>query len=618
MTDAAHIRASRNSWWVDFALLAVLSGILYLPGLTHHGVASWQEAQRLMVARDMQQRWQAGEGRAALLVPTTNGIPYLAKPPMVYWVQLALAQPFGQRVELFHLRLAIALAGIAGVLATYLLARMLFIRETGWWSAALLATGILSTRSARIGELDVFLMPLCTLAIACLVVAWRHYREQGRTHWRAVLGATICTALAVLTKDPSLMIIAFGGYAAMLVYYANTPPAPRGRFRVIVSTLAGLAAGIVTLTHIRTAVDSIGAVLIAPAIFVAVYSVLPILNPSRLRAFFGALARTHPLIVLGVPIAIRLGWAAWVDRLVGGGIAGSLAKVEVEDNLRLFVAQAPLNNLEAVSYGVGVGSLAALAVLIWIVRARPKLSPAGAHLAAWIGFGLLAFSVLGKGVARYLTPMWPAIAIVGGWGVYHWLNAIRLRGESSAMRITVTVVLVVAGLGQTAWYGYGREALAGERSPAAMAEAIQQKIDPRERTRIFSFEFTTAALDYHFGCRVRPVGDPRENATMAGEVPWDIERLHRFLAKNTQPRRSAVVLMRAQAVARRDPKPPAERLRAAGFVLEPIELPESARFEIDRGRSQVIAFRATVPRAASAPASREVPDDDSDEATEVQ
>jgi hypothetical protein len=130
-----------------------------------------------------------------------------------------------------------------------------------------------------------------------------------------------------------------------------------------------------------------------------------------------------------------------------------------------------------------------------------------------------------------------------------------------------------------------------------MAVAVRQRMDVRERTRVFSFEFTTPALDYYFGYRVRALGDPRVNSTMAGGRPWDLERLHRFLSRNTRPRRSAIVLVRAGPVVGIDPTPAPERLRAAGFMLDEIPLPGSARFEIDKGRTHVLAYRVTVAEA---------------------
>ena len=94
------------------AVLAVLCLLTFFPGLDTHGVTNWQEGQRLLVARDMQ---AAGQW----LVPTVHGQPYLAKPPMIYWAQLALAGAMGQRVGFGTSASSSRLAGLLGVLATY-------------------------------------------------------------------------------------------------------------------------------------------------------------------------------------------------------------------------------------------------------------------------------------------------------------------------------------------------------------------------------------------------------------------------------------------------------------------------------------------------------------------
>lgn len=602
----------------DLCLLGLLAALFYLPGLDHHGVTNWQEAQRLTVARDMQVRFNRGEGIAALVVPTVYGKPYLAKPPLLYWTQLALSQPFGQRVQLWHLRLAVALAGIAGVLATYVCTRVFFdrpgapARTPARWSALLLATGLLSTRSARIGELDALLMPLCTLAIACIARAWTSHRERGRTSWAAVLGASVFTTLAVLVKDPAVMVVGLGGFAAMAIFYASsggTDPRPASRrLRIGAACLAGLVAGSFAARTIAGPMDVLGAALSGAGIGLVVYALLPLTRPDRVKALMRALSRTHPLIVLGVPVAIRLGWSVWVDHLLGRTIAGTLAKVEAEDNLRLFIAEAPINNIEAALYGVGLGSVAAAAVLIWTVRHRPRLSPSAAHLVAWIGLGLLAFSILGKGVPRYLTPLWPAIAIVGGWGLWRGFAAIPRRPTARApwVKPALAAVLLLLGAGQTAWYAYGRELIEGERTPKAMMSALREQCTRRERRRVFSFEFTTPALDYHLGRRVRPLGDVRVTASMLGGVQWPLSRLRGFLSRPTAPPRTAIILVRDRPIEGVDPALPVDRLRAAGFTLEPITLPAGSEFKIDRGRTRVLAFRASLPRHAEAPESRQV------------
>src|SRR5262245_42746940 len=116
----------RRSLIRDLLLLTVLCWAVYLPGLTSQGLANWQEAQRALVAREMQ-------AREEWLVPTVEGRPYLAKPPMIYWCQLALAGARRVTTGEFELRLTVALAGWAGVLATYGVGRrMLSVRPSGF------------------------------------------------------------------------------------------------------------------------------------------------------------------------------------------------------------------------------------------------------------------------------------------------------------------------------------------------------------------------------------------------------------------------------------------------------------------------------------------------------
>lgn len=598
----------RRGLATDLLLLAIFAALLYLPGLDTHGVTNWQEGQRLIVAREMQQRWQAGEGLRALIVPTIDGRPYLAKPPMLYWMQMALAGATGSRVMLWHLRLAVALAGIAGVLATYFCARTLFdgprARSVGRWSAALLATGILSTRSARIGELDALLMPLCTMAIACIAIAWRSHRERSRTAWGAVLAAAGFAILAVLTKDPAAMVIGFGGFGAMALHAACGAPAPNaGPVRILIATVAGGAALIAAAMGVNDGKDAAGAGVIGLAIFTLVYLLAPLARPARLATFVRALSRTHPLIVLGAAVAARIAWAAWVATLVGADQAAGLAKAEAEDNLRAFVPEASINNLEAAAYGVGLGSLAAFAGAAWLIQRRPRLTPAGAHLATWIGLGMIAFSVLGKGVPRYLTPLWPAIAIAGGWAVVTMLERLRTLpgGAAARMRASLVGAILLLGIGQTIWYAWGREASQGHRSPAALARALREATDFEERKRIFTFEFATPALDYELDRRVRVIGDPRVNVAMSGGEPWTVEHFKRFLTRAAESNQSgdsgaALVLIRAGEGPTRGAGPetadPAGRLRAAGITLEPVPLPPWARFTIDGGRREVEVWRA--------------------------
>lgn len=653
MTEPEDRSSARRRRGTHVLALVLLCAVVFFPGLDRHGVTNWQEAQRLIVAREMQDRYRAvmadkslAAGVRELLVPRANGRPYLAKPPVIYWSQIALAGAMGQRVELWHLRAVVAIAGLLGVLTTYGCARELlspdhagakshsaplgpsgvridsaWVDRAAFWSAAMLATGLLYVRSGRIGELDILLVPFCTVAIWMIARAWRAHRERRETDWPVILIAAATTALATLSKDPGVMVVGLASYGGIGLWAAfaksGTPvdvallrdrgrapltplPTPTKLELVAAWILAGLfAIGAIVASSLdmQSPGEALGVLIIgALAGLIGLTLGRLLFWPLRFRAMFTALSRTHPLLVIGGAVLVRLAWGWAVAGLIGTEATGSLVRQEVEDNVRPFMPEAPLNNLEAISFGVGVGSVAAIitAVVLLTDRFQPSRTLAGWYqLAAWLLFTFLAFSVLGKGVQRYLTPMWPAIAILGGVGIATALRAIpRPRWLLPAL---TTAVLALA-IGQGWWYGYGRER-AADRSPRDMIAELKGRGD-LWMYRLFSFEFATPALDYYADRRVQVVGDPRINESMAGGGWWTIERLIESIRRTGRP---AYGLIRTGRIPGEPEDAPTaiQRLEAAGLIVR--ELPTDARFRIDKGRSEVRCYKVRLPRPGELP-----------------
>lgn len=530
----------------DLLLLLALAAVTYFTGLTTRGLSNWQESQRLIVARDMQ-------ARGDWLVPTVNGHPYLAKPPLIYWAQLALARPFGRPVGLFELRLAVALAGLLGVLTTYAVARTLFDRAIALWSALSLATGILYVRSSRTGELDILLVPSVVIAVGAVAVAWRSHRQHTRSNLPAVaLAAAAATAAALAKGPPGVLVIALAAYGGILAWHVSRP----GSFR------------------------------------------------QRSLALLHALSRTHPVAVLGLPLLALWVWGRLVRARLGADAAAAFAIQEAEDNLRLFVPSAPLRNLEAASYGAGLASVAAVIALLWLLRDRRRTTPMGdaarAALArpemfivlAWVVLGLAAFSVLGKGVPRYLTPIWPGIAILGA----HWIAAaIATAPERPRRRLALlfgAVVLALA-LGQAWWYAFGENRLAPERSPRDLVAELLDPARPEalraDPAALATFEFRTPAIDYYAGRFVQPVGDIEQRDSIAGTTPWTIDDLKRHLAETSRP--MTLLVRRAEPRAGHQQRA-IDRLARAGLVVQTIPL--ASRFVLDNRRTDVIAVKVSL------------------------
>ena len=104
------------------------------------------------------------------LVPHFWYLPHLDKPPMTYWLGAASMKLFGQNE--WAVRLPVALAGISGVWATFLLGSSIGGRRVGFWSALILQTSLLYFVMARFLTTDIFLTQFVTWAIYFFWRSW--------------------------------------------------------------------------------------------------------------------------------------------------------------------------------------------------------------------------------------------------------------------------------------------------------------------------------------------------------------------------------------------------------------------------------------------------------------
>ncbi|MCC6678989.1 MAG: glycosyltransferase family 39 protein [Phycisphaerales bacterium] len=606
--------------WLDLLLLSALCGLMYFTAPTSHGLTNWQEAMRALVAREMHSRLESGQ-RWAWLVPTVWDQPYLAKPPLIYWCQLLLARITGGPPGELHLRLTVAIAGWLGVILTYLAARSMlrpasddstadrpWPDHVAWWSSLFLATGILHVRSSRIGELDILLVPTSIGAVWAIHRAWRTSRERARVDWPALGLATLFAALATLTKGPpALLAIGLAGYGGILLWAALDAEAragprlsdPSGPSRSLLPSWTLRAGGAITGIAIIWAgagrrwnfEETLGIFCLAVMGLGLLWLLTRLADRARLFALWTALKHTHPIGVLGLAALGFWGWGRLVASLVGSGTVRAAAAEEAADNLRLLVAESPVNNLEAASYGVGLGSFAAIIAVIWLLKDRPALRPGWYTILAWCGLGLIAFSTLGKGVPRYLTPLWPGIAMLGGL----WMaSAIRDFSRGRILARATLISALTLGLAQGWWYAAGRELAYADRSPRAFIASLLPALDQNGREPIATFEFSTPALDFYARREIESFHDvtPRRNLRMVG--PRTIADLRRDLQASGG---SCILLVRTSQPGGMDPKPAVECLSDAGLMWEPIEMPA---FTIDNGRTPVMALRI---RAGAGPAS---------------
>lgn len=497
--------AARTRLVVHLVALLVVSIGAYCFGLTDHGLTNTQESLRLIAAREMQ---ASGEW----IVPTRLGEPYVAKPPLMYWLMIGLAEFRGEQVGLFELRAVVAMGGVLGVLATYLAGLLLMrqppdseradhAQDIAFWAALGLAGGVLYTRSSRIGELDILMVPAVTLAMALSARAWVLGTDHRRVWWTGIVGAAVCTVLAALTKGPiPIALIAVGVCGAAIVEAVRMPAPVRPGWRTaarIVASLAAVSTAFVSAQRVTGPSDWLGVGVFAVAAWAVGFGLVRACEPARFTRWSRSLWWTQPWIVLGAGAGALWWWLWAVQQRVGAETLDRLKADEVRENLNILLPQSPVRNLEFMAYGVGAASVAALAAIAWIVRDKPTITRSRLVVLAWMIGGLVLFSAFGKGVARYLTPLWPAIALVGAW----WFVAAMWTGLNPARarrwELVAAVVLGASIVGQAWWYGEGRDRFASERSPRDFARALldEAHADP---SRVGTYGFSTPALDlYH-------------------------------------------------------------------------------------------------------------------------
>jgi 4-amino-4-deoxy-L-arabinose transferase-like glycosyltransferase len=171
-------------------LITLTAAVLYLSKLGTGALLDWDEATYAQISREM-----AASGN--WLSPTWAHQPFFKKPPLLFWLQAGLFHWFG--ASEFWARFPSALAAIGVVLLTYLIARRIASRATGFYAAFVLMTMNQFDRAAREGMTDAL---LC-FCIFLGVYAWLRLRREEPA-WFYLLCAAI--GVGVLIKGPAVLV----------------------------------------------------------------------------------------------------------------------------------------------------------------------------------------------------------------------------------------------------------------------------------------------------------------------------------------------------------------------------------------------------------------------------
>ncbi len=385
--------------------------------------------------------------RGDWVVPIFNDQLRDAKPVLTYWLIMSAYEVFG--VNEFAARLWSALLGVGTILATYFMGRQLFQPRVGLWAAVILATSTMFCVAARVATPDSPLIFFCTIAITIYVCgtfrvkALEEYdsgpilRAEGKwfpqNGW-IVVAMYSAMGLGILAKGPVALILpmAIIGMFLLIIrlphsetYTAETSQPASSFLSTIVilgkNTLIGAMRCFAPLHFLRTlwSMRPFSATLIALAIaapwfvWVGLRTEGDFLTGFFLKEHFGRATQSfenHRGSVFYYPLAICLCFFPWSVFMIPTGLS----------TWRAFRAKH--------SWSIGYTFL-----LCWIC--------------VWVG----VFTIARTKLPSYVTPCYPALALLTACFVHHWL-----KGHSFAGRAWPAIglaVLCMSGVGL--WVGLG-------------------------------------------------------------------------------------------------------------------------------------------------------------------
>ncbi len=376
-----------------YLLLLMVGSALTLPNLGAPSLWDIDEGHNAECAREM---LDSGNW----LVPTFNFQLRDHKPPLLYWLQIAAYEWFG--VNEFSARLPSALAGLAAVLITYELSRLMFGSTAGLLAGVILASAAMFCSAAHFANPDSL---LDTLTIATFYIFWRGLERSPKPCLRFAPGAGNRSNHAAAAKRKPALRLIWVISAAILMGLAVLTKGPVG----LLLPVAVIGLFLLWSRQLRLVLDHRLGWGIFAFILVAVPWYVWISAETKgefTRGFF----LTHNFGRFLSPmenhrgplyyylVALLLGFAPWSPFLLLAGVYGVLRNWQ--NHKRDFT----------------VSSARPLAP-----TSPPDIGPLSFRfLASWIIVYLVFFTLSGTKLPNYILPIYPAAAILTARFLDEW------------------------------------------------------------------------------------------------------------------------------------------------------------------------------------------------------
>lgn len=366
------------------------------------------------------------------VVPRINGIPYLVKPPLLYWAIAGVYRATGIISETTA-RVPTAASAVALALFMYVAVR----RTSGETAARLASLALIASpyvlERARWANLD---MPLtCVLFIAVWIAHRAVHAESRGARVTGTLAAGVAFGAALLLKGPPAALFFAMGWLACLVAATRVP----SRTLRHGATATGVAFALALLAHFVTIPFPIA--LIA---FLGLWVAIAV-RDAEPRIAWHASGVFAVVCVIGVALAAP--WAVAVLRAVGWAYIRDMLDSQVIE--RTYTASR-INSGDPFFYlYYMLGMAAPWSLLVPLLFTRDAWRNGGDAIrfsALTGGFGIGAFSMIAGKEPEYALPAVPfvlvglAIAVASLQGDSGW-RVRWVRGWRRSMAVLAPVLM---------------------------------------------------------------------------------------------------------------------------------------------------------------------------------
>ena len=365
------------------------------------------------------------------VTPVFNGELRSHKPVLLYWLMMPGYALFG--VNEFTARMPSALLAVGASWLTLFIGARLFNRQTGVLSAVILCTSMMFVVAGRAATPDAVLIFFTTAATA-VFVAWafpqRNTNEACEPHRLPTESKLPLRVAASMYGLMGCAMLAKGPVGLVL------PTAVMGMF-LLLERLR------LTTPHAPNASPS---------------------SSPRWRTVLGSVARgfaphhflrtcrwMRPITAITVSLAIALPWYIWVGiRTEGAWLEGFFLEHNVGRAMRPMESHGggPWYYPAALLAGFFPWSVFAVPTMLSVWRMSPADTDRRPVLlaACWVSVYVAIFSIARTKLPSYVTPCYPALAILTAWQLSRWVESMENASSLRWMRAAL-LVLAIVGVG---------------------------------------------------------------------------------------------------------------------------------------------------------------------------